>query len=271
MATAQSILVDAIKRIAGVDPETLALLKEIQKRGGIDGIKTELGGDGGTGEEEDCCKSKGGGNNSPDSDDGWYDCTTGQPVTFDPNGFPRAETCKECEPDPDWEEGTYWATANPSFKAYGATAMEALELSLQKAIASYGYCLQITGLNQTSPDTYQAAFENCETGAGVVITGASRIACPADPTNPEIASACSLEEAPEICGDDWVDDGTTNFTLIDDCITASSCDTNASQQSQQCNDCITICNSAGEEHEICAGPDDSYLDNGQYGGWSGYY
>jgi hypothetical protein len=57
---------------------------------------------------------------------------------------------------------------------------------------------------------------------------------------------------------DWEPDNTTNYTLSNGCITASSCDTDASATAQGCNECITICNSAGEERSICA------IGNGQW-------
>jgi hypothetical protein len=69
---------------------------------------------------------------------------------------------------------------------------------------------------------------------------------------------CTIE--PQIIDDcrDWEPDGATSYTLANGCITASSCDPDASAQTQQCNECITICNKDGEERRVCA------IGNGQW-------
>lgn len=269
MSTPQNQIIAAIRRIAKEKPEVSTELDSIKKRGRLTGDRYSFASD----SDDSCCSGdvveNDGSNNAPDPNgdgSGWTDCTTGQPVTFDPNGFPRAETCKECEPDGSWTSGYYafassslvgtvqaaspyavWAQAPDSFEYLGG-------MYIKDSYAGDGVQPFLTYTREDTGQGHQPSqgrFEVCQQS--------------------DYDSGLCTEDRPERCDIDWEADNTTNYALIDGCITASSCDPEASEQSQQCNECITICNSAGEEHEICAGPDDSYLDNGLYGSWSGYY
>lgn len=278
MSTAQKTLIDAIRRIA-LDSEALAsALGELQKRGVIDGIKTTLGG---YNELQDDCCTEGDGN--PDDEDitdelpdiggdappsvpgigeedvegdtGWTDCETGESISFAPGGFPRPETCKECEaPDPDWQEGYYWGGqldisgqifASPGL-AYAAWPRDKTRYEVRV----------MPGTTST-----MEVIAYYEPGVGEPGGYAARIALRygCNTSNPAIQEACSVTEAPMIedC-QDWESDSTTSYTLVNGCITASSCDPDASAQSQQCNECITICNEDGEERRVCA------IGNGQW-------
>jgi hypothetical protein len=272
MATAQSILIEAVRRIAGIPPETLALLRQIQKRGGIDGIKTELGGDGGTGAEEDCCSDPNNPGNdpcvrqpnsiwcNPDPDDPWKDCETGQPIEFTPGGFPRPESCKECAEDPDWEEGYYYRNATWLYGSakqyfYGATPAEVCaQAPSSLRIIPYGWFDKTGCLSYTIRETGQVfdlEITKHECGSST-------------------ADYCQITEPPEKCGDKWDSDGITSYTVFAGCIVASSCDPDASASSKQCNDCIQICNSAGEKITICATPDGGFTATDRFGDGTKY-
>src|SRR5690554_2391747 len=274
MSTAQKTLIDAIRRIA-LDSEALAsALGDLQKRGVIDGIKTTLGGYNEL--QDDCCTEGDGvpseddvtdelpdidgdappfvpgiGEEDVEGDTGWTDCETGEPISFAPGGFPRPETCKDCNiPDPDWQAGYYWVGrldivgqifASPG-QAYAAwprpkDGYTVIIIGPKEAVATTSY---------SGPGGYSARF-------------ALRSSCPFNPSDPDVQAACSVTEAPVIEGcEDWESDSTTSYTLVNGWITASSCDPDASVQSQQCNECITICNEDGEERRVCA------IGNGQW-------
>jgi len=292
MSTAQKTLIDAIRRIA-LDPEALAsALGALQKRGVIDGIKTTLGGYNEL--QDDCCTDGDGNPDDPSGekdpidedappevpdigdDDGdgesdWSDCETGDPITFTPGGFPQPETCKDCSrPDPDWKQGWMWVV-NGYLGTTARGAAEALFSDVYNQVGStytmIGYSLgDVT--NETPSSVVYASGKmkvkrvDNETGqeyfAEFTIVSTHRACSPSELAGPD-HPYCQLTEPPIIddCAD-WEPDGTTNYTLADGCITASSCDPEASAQSQQCNECITICNEDGEERRVCA------IGNGQW-------
>ena len=285
MSTAQKTLIDAIRRIA-LDSEALAsALGDLQKRGVIDGIKTTLGGYNEL--QDDCCTDGDGNPDDPSDekdpidedappevpdigdDDGdgepdWSDCETGDPVTFTPGGFPQPETCKDCaRPDPTWEQGYYWSVSLGS--RWGSFATAGFSDGAQLCISDYNAngpanrditLTSHSGLEEiTTGFRWYAYGVDNEDGSDVTVPGvASKTPCGAS-----TASYCQLTEPPMIedC-QDWEPDGATNYTLADGCITASSCDPEASDQAQQCNECITICNEDGEERRVCA------IGNGQW-------
>src|SRR5690554_6410401 len=110
------------------------------------------------------------------------------------------------------------------------------------------------GIEQLSINTFDAKYElyGVCSRANMPI---QRIMC----TQSQYDTGVCTTQPPVIedC-EDWESDNTTSYTLVNGCITASSCDPDASTQSQQCNECITICNEDGEERRVCA------IGNGQW-------
>lgn len=292
MSTAQKTLIDAIRRIA-LDSEALtSALGALQKRGVIDGIKTTLGGYNEL--QDDCCTDEDGNPDDPsdekdpidedappevpdigdedgDGESEWTDCETGQPITFTPGGFPRPETCKGdpvCEyEDPTYSAGTYWQTNGGSVSK---SAIQAAKMDNDKFYSEgSGYFYGIRG----GPDSYVMLRYIYAFGGylGATTTYVVRYTCGDNPTG-IFAKVCSggfdpscveYTENGDIRPSDpapplWESDRTTNYTLANGCIVASSCDPDASAQAQQCNECITICNEDGQERRVCA------IGNGQW-------
>jgi hypothetical protein len=283
MSTAQKTLIDAIRRIA-LDSEALAsALGDLQKRGVIDGIKTTLGGYNEL--QDDCCTEGDGNPDNPteekdpidedappevpdigdedgDGESEWSDCETGEPITFGPGGFPQPETCKECErPDPDWKPGTYWIRL--SYSQASATPVDVYRNMFPWRQTDYTVYFESGRVGERwSEDSVQVlytlkfVYDDGTIGYDDFQDSAKRRYC----SNVYVAGVCELTEPPLITDDciDWEPDNTTNYTLANGCITASSCDPESSAQAQQCNECITVCNDSGEERSICA------IGNGQW-------
>ena len=238
------------------------------------------------------------GDEDGDGESEWSDCETGDPITFAPGGFPQPETCKEepvcqtiCGPSdvesglsyefPDYmdrfpadvcedeDPGYMWQGTFGGETYYGKTAGEALSKMPSTNVSSSGSIFFVARIEvRDNGAGYQriAGYYNPNTGfyssdGGGGFGRVDRYSCGSFPwsARPE----CGLNytpEYPEICTqiEEWEPDGAINYTLADGCITASSCDPEASAQAQQCNECITICNEDGEERRVCA------IGNGQW-------
>ncbi|SEG20158.1 hypothetical protein [Marinobacterium lutimaris] len=285
MALADARIKKAIQRMAKDDPEIRGLLRLIRNRGGIDGLYLQIGGAADEEQYKDCCSGDLDGTESPFekecqsiegdaptdmggglcADEEWHLCSdpNGAAINFSPAGFTQIETCKNEYVDETWEQG-YYFSANlvyaPSVPA--ATLHETIELT---AADAYPYTV---GSNTFTYNGYTITSGIPE-GAGDVgiivhqlVNGTpvdqarnvSKIACGASTED-----YCQVVEAPTTIGDAWEADDLTEYTVMNGCITASSCDTDASAAAKACNECITICNNSGEERTMCATADKGYI------------
>jgi hypothetical protein len=291
MATQQDQLIQAIRRIAKSDPEIRSLLTVLQKRGALDGLVKLVGGSDAAA-LEDCCTDSDDadpedaepedisedappevpdiGDEDGDGESEWSDCETGDPITFAPGGFPQPETCKEFVPDETWEQGKYWIVSVGSLQsAHGAGLHAAIAGAMDNYNSAGGLSYTVVSYNVLSYTGDSAVVEyslikKSDGTEASLQNNAARVSCLSS-----TEEYCTITTPPEIRGENWQPDNTTNYTLADGCITASSCDPDASTQSQQCNECITICNEDGEERRVCAignGQWILYDQNGKYKG-----
>lgn len=240
--------------------------------------------------DQDCCTDKqgGGGDDGPcdtptgtiwcDPDD-WTDCATGKPFRLNTGGFPEPESCKQCEPDDSWELGRYWEIATGGEGTFrGATAttvamqwVESVFNDPPLVIATYkSYSLGepvVNGSDIDYPDAriqFTREFLNGDVVEDDRSRPMSHKACGAS-----TESYCQLTEAPETCGPDWGQDGEVDFAVIGDCITASSCDPDATAQEQGCNECRDLCGPSGERMTVCATGDGGFVAYDQNGEQTG--
>jgi hypothetical protein len=276
MSTPNKQLIAAIQRIAEGSPlftEVRGLLKEIQRRGGIEGLSLKIGADDESG--GDCCTDQNETGEPVEKEsaditgdaptdvsggigDDWTDCETGQSVNFSPWGFPQPETCKDCSrPDPQWQFGYVWTMISPPddpCNYYASSPTGAMNKGWPGAVDGVNVTDirvgDVTATDQSGTPT-RYSIEAFYTALDVWQHIGSVVRLPCDGSPPCKAAFCT-EEAPiiEDC-QDWVPDSTTSYTLANGCIVASSCDPDASEQAKQCNECINICDSEGNQRTIC--------------------
>jgi len=277
MATQQDQLIQAIRRIAKSDPEIRSLLTVLQKRGALDGLVKLVGGSDAAALEDCCTKDDDAdpeegdpedisedappevpdiGDEDGDGESDWSDCETGDPITFAPGGFPQPETCKDCSrPDPTWQSGYVWRISSASYGGTPGQALATAQADGTLNAAQYDFRLGEASINggQVTNYCYDSFARDIPGATWVICAGTiSRYPC-------SFSQANCLDEPPMIedC-QDWEPDGATSYTLANGCIVASKCDPDASAAAQACNECITVCNSAGEERRVCA------IGNGQW-------
>ena len=272
MSTPNKQLIAAIQRIAEGSPlftEVRGLLKEIQRRGGIEGLSLKIGADdesGGdcctdpdeTGEPTESTASDISGDAPADLsggiDEDWKDCETGQAIRFTPAGFAQVESCKQCVPDETWVQGVYW-------EGEGGTVLVGNYASHGLAYqAAAPYIIPFTGADPAYKTSYtltangtQANITYVSSTNSYTVVMAYRESC----AGLDEEAYCPSER-PVLCGEDWEPDSTTNYSLVNGCITGSSCDPDASEQAKQCNEQIKICDENGNERII------ESIGNGQF-------
>jgi|GEM_PF-3919231 len=277
MSTEYATLARYIQQIAVQAPEIKSTLKTLRARGVIPGIYTEAGGIQDD-ERETCCDPENNGvieddpnarnpwtgtdGNAPEeyqsTPDGVTDCETGEAISVNfVGGFSQAETCKECGPDETWEEGWYWAKISEPSTFTDATAAGAArknwadyEAYLKSFAASNGFTVDI---QTTSVNSFYFSgttkryillnyeFSNYDSNGDYAGGGAGDVRSQRYSCGSSTESYCTLTEAPEICGDNWESDSTTQYTIRNGCLVASKCDPDAPTSALGCNEELTLC------------------------------
>lgn len=272
MSTEYATLARYIQQIAVQAPEIKSTLKTLRARGVIPGIYTEAGGIQDD-ERETCCDPENNGviEDDPDARNPWTgedgnappeyqstpegvtDCETGEAISVNfVGGFSLAETCKECGPDETWREGWYWRIFQTPNEYLGSTVTEAATkwVDGEFDLADSNFFLESYAIGiPTSELANIIVYGNAVIAVRrvVIATGVTTItnysvpisnrSCTAFPEEPY----CSITKAPEVCGDDWESDSTTQYTLRNGCLVASKCDPDAPTSALGCNEELTLC------------------------------
>lgn len=222
MSTPNKQLIAAIQRIAEGSPlftEVRGLLKEIQRRGGIEGLSLKIGADDEA--QADCCTDP---NETGEPEDKGEDPNAG---TIDgdrpddgstekgmdgtylmPDGTLATWDEQPCTPDDSWEIGTYW-TVTVGVSTLGRAASVSGGQSIALAWAKRVYsnpCIELSSQNQ---NTVKWRVYDCEYNNGLAYPGASRMSC-----GSSTADYCQLTEAPCIEDQEWPSDGKCQEALI---------------------------------------------------------
>ncbi|SEG14400.1 hypothetical protein [Marinobacterium lutimaris] len=289
MSTEREKLFRAVQKIAMKAPEMTEvrqLLAIIRNRGGIDGLYMQIGGASDEEYKDGCCSNGLNGTESPFekecqsiegdaptdmggglcAEEEWTDCATGAAINFSPAGFTQIETCKNEYADETWEQGYYFsASLVYAASVPAATLHETIELT---AADAYPHTV---GSNTFYYNGYTVTngIPEGEGSIGIIVhqlvngtpvdqaRTVTKYSCVLHGNESE--PYCQITEAPTTIGDAWEADDLTEYTVMNGCITASSCDTDASAAAKACNECITICNNSGEERTMCATADGGYI------------
>lgn len=278
------IIIESIQAMQLTPEQIRAELAKQSKRGALAAVYREIGG---TEEEQhqSCCsQAEEATETDPETTNPWSDpngnapkeytttpegvtdCETGQPVQMNfTGGFTLAESCKECGPDETWQEGFYWRGSEPIEEGVICGA------SPHQAWSNYPDSYYSNGHQKTF---YKQPFDHItgNTSFGVSYkatdgtTGVSRnvtqYECTSGAINtyPCAGPACAYTIPPDICGDSWAVDGSTQLTIRNGCIVGSKCDPDAATSDLGCNDCRDLCKD-GVKWRFCATSD---------GGWVQY-
>lgn len=284
MATAKELamLAEAVRQLAKTDPEIRSAIEAAALRGDIP--ETEVRADIADSQDE-CCAEEGNGGGGPDGpcetpagsiwcqpDEPWTNCETGEPIRIWPGGFPQTESCKECQPDEDWEQGTYWRGLWSGRLSRGpikdsvaldiatqwaeASRSEPRHINLAVSVAGYrpipnsddGFYVDATA---TYYDTWIEENGSITTAGSTQIRIYRTICESSDIQNERYG--CELTEAPDKCGEEWDEDSVADLAIIDGCITGSKCDPDATSADQKCKTCQDMCQGA-RRIRVCAKP-----------------
>lgn len=239
MATSQKLLIEAIRRIAKTDPEISSLLKAVQNRGGLDGLRKRIGGS----DEaafDSCCTDGQDGSEQPDGDG---DTTGGNDGSIDgdrpddgdnekgmdgnyrmPDGTFQPWDNQPCTPDPSWEEGKYWtamvsqSAGLPETKTGNGTAAGAYGAAAAALSGLYPYTT-IFGdtwnyssfilVNSYRTITAQVTVNGEPASPRTYVNAVAKIDCGGSPE-----SYCTITEAPCQEDQEWPSDGKCQEALI---------------------------------------------------------
>lgn len=248
-----------LNMIIGTRNEKLQTLTSLRKRGAIPGLYVEAGGVDDD-ERATCCDPADHGvidddptvrnpwtgdfGNAPaeyqSTPEGVTNCEEGGNQAISVNfvgGFSQAETCKECGPDETWLGLVYWVTDtpaapdNPSPSARdccydtvagfsGGWSVSKVEV-LEDDNSVGGRCWYFPISNPSNESYFFMDTRYC--GQAQYDSGV----CTAEP--------------PDVCGDDWEQDSTIQYTLRNGCYVASKCDPDAPTSALGCNEELTLC------------------------------